>query len=204
MRRILVVEGQYVRAGDPLVEVGDSSRVKVEVPTERSAATKGSQVTVKIESVEVQGVIEAILPLNPAFDPLRDLFESITSAVVVFDNADGRLFAGQTVYVPLIPRNPVVQVASSSILNTADGARKVQVLRGAVVRDLTVTLMGPVGIDRLYVAGPFSVNDEVIYETSHQLPDGFQLRPLTGTAATTTPAAGGTTPARPANTGAAF
>lgn len=202
VRRILVVEGQYVRAGDPLVEVGDSSRVKVEIPVERSAATKGSPFGVKIEAADVQGSIDAVLPLNPAFDPLRDLFESITSIVVLFDNADNKLFAGQTVYVPLIPRNPVVQVASSSVLNGADGSRKVQVLRGAVVRDLTVTLMGPVGVDRLYVAGPFSVNDEVIYETSHQLPDGFQLQPLTGAAA----AAKGPAQAqpRPANTGANF
>lgn len=202
VRRILVVEGQYVRAGDPLVEVGDSSRVKVEIPVERSAAAKGSPFGVKIEAAEMQGTIDAVLPLNPAFDPLRDLFESITSIVVHFDNADNKLFAGQTVYVPLIPRNPVVQVASSSVLNGADGTRKVQVLRGAVVRDLTVTLMGPVGVDRLYVAGPFSVNDEVIYETSHQLPDGFQLQPLTGAAA------GAKGPAqaqpRPANAGANF
>lgn len=196
VRRIYVVEGEFVRAGQPLVEIGDSSRLSVEIPVERHAVTKGNPLTVKIEAAEVQGTVDAILPLNAAFDPLRDLFESIASASVSFDNADGKLFAGQTVYVPLVPRNPIVQVASSAVLNGSDGTRRIQVLRQSVVRDLPVSLMGPVGVDRLYVSGPFTAQDEVIFQTSHQLPDGFQLQPFTGTAASpTAPQPGGNRPA---------
>lgn len=202
VRRILVVEGQYVRAGDPLALVGDSSKMKVEIPVERAGLEKGGKRTIKIEANEVEGTVDSIVPLSPGFDALRDLFESITSAVVIFDNADGKLFAGQTVYVPLVPRQPVVQVASSAVLNAADGGRRVQILRQGVVRDIGITLMGPVGVNRLYVAGPFAANDEVIYESSHQLPDGFQLAPLSSVL--TTPAAQpgtrpGPRPEQPAN-----
>ncbi|MBI1348549.1 HlyD family efflux transporter periplasmic adaptor subunit [bacterium] len=190
VRKILVVEGQYVRAGDPLALIGDSSKMKIEIPVERAGLEKGSKRLVKIEANEMEGTVEAIVPLNPGFDPLRDLFESITSAVVVFDNTDGRLFAGQTVYVPIIPRQPIVQVASSAVLNAADGGRRVQVLRQGVVRDIGITLMGPVGVDRLYVSGAFAPNDEIIFQTSHQLPDGFQLEPIASAIAKP-----GTTPA---------
>lgn len=209
LQRLFVVEGQFVRAGEPLAEIGDANRVKVEVPIERNSVNKGSPLKLKIEATEVQGTVDAIQPLNSAFDPLRDLFESISSAIVVFDNAGGKLFPGQTVYVPLIPRHPVAQVMSSSVLNASDGSRRVQVLRRAVVRDVPVTLMGPVGTDRLYVSGPFADSDEVIYQTSHQLPDGFQLQPVTSTAEKPSGAGGGaaqpagtTPPQRPS--GAAF
>lgn len=178
VRRILVVEGQFVRAGDPLVLIGDSSKLSVEIPVERAGLEKGSKRPIKIEASEVEGTVDSIVPLKSEFDALRDLFESITSAVVIFDNPDGKLFAGQTVYVPLVPRQPVAQVASSAVLNAADGGRRVQVLRQGVVRDISITLMGPVGVNRLYVTGPFAANDEVIFESSHQLPDGFQLAPL--------------------------
>ncbi len=201
--RILVVPGEFVTAGQPLATIADSGRMKVEVPVERNLVKKGDPLTLKIEAAEVPGSVEGIMPLSSSFDPLRDLFESIASAVVVFDNANGKLFAGQTVYVPLIPRNPVVQVPSSAVLNGSDGTRRVQVLRGSVVRDLTITLMGPVGVDRLYVTGAFADKDEVIFQTSHQLPDGFQLQPLTAANAggNTKPATPAGQPNRPAGAG---
>ncbi len=202
VRRIFVVEGQFVRAGEPLAEIGDAGKLKVEIPVERNTVTKGNPLSVKIETREVQGTVESVQPLRAEFDPLRDLFESITSAVVVFDNADGKLFPGQTAYVPLIPRNPVVQVASASVLNGSDGSRRVQVLRRGIVRDIPVTVMGPVGIERLYVSGPFAEADEVIYQSSHQLPDGFQLQPLAN-AATPAPGNQPATP-RPAPGNTAF
>jgi len=61
-----------------------------------------------------------------------------------------------------------------------NGQRKVQVLRELVVRDLPVTLMGSVGVERVFVSGPFADGDEVIYESSHLLADGFPLKPGSG------------------------
>lgn len=192
--RVLVAEGQYVRAGDPLVVIGDSSKMKVEIPVERNQVEKDKPHAIKVESAEVQGKVEAVLPLLPKFDALRDLFESVASAVVVLENPDGKFKPGQTVYVPLIPRHSVVEVPSGAVGNLSDGGRKVQVLRQWGVRDLPVVLMGAIGGNRLFVSGAFADGDEVIYEASHQLPDGFQLKPAGGaTAATGTGATGGTT-----------
>lgn len=197
--KIFVAEGEFVRAGDPLATVGDFTRLKVEIPAERSQVEKDKPFTLKIEQSEVEGKVDAVLPLNDKFDPLRDLFESIASASVIVDNNANRLKPGQTVYVPLIPRYPVVEVPSSAIANLPDGTRKVQILRQWMVRDIPVTLMGPVGSNRLYVSGAFAEGDEVIYETSHTLPDGFVLRsaaaPATGNAANTTGTGAGATPA---------
>lgn len=192
--KIFVAEGEFVRAGDPLAMVGDFTKLKVEIPAERNQVEKDRPFTLKVEQAEVEGKVEAVLPLNDKFDPLRDLFESIASATIIVDNGSNRLKPGQTVYVPLIPRYPVVEVPSSAIGNMADGGRKVQILRQWMVRDIPVTLMGPIGSNRLYVSGAFADGDEVIYETSHTLPDGFVLRssaaPATGTTANN---AGGTT-----------
>lgn len=191
--RVWVTEGQYVRAGDPLVVVGDTSKMKVEIPVERSLIEKDRPHAIKVESVEVMGVVDAILPLAPRFDPLRDLFDSVASAIVLVDNPDGKFKPGQTVYVPLMPRHPIVELPSGAVGNLSDGGRKVQVLRQWIVRDLPVTVMGSVGSSRVFVSGPFAESDEVIYETSHQLPDGYQLKPAGaagGGTGTTTPAVG--------------
>jgi multidrug efflux pump subunit AcrA (membrane-fusion protein) len=187
LQRILVSEGQFVRAGDPVAIVVDSSKMRVEVPVERSAAVQGKSYPLKVESAEVEGKVEAVLPLSDRFKALRDLFDSIASATVVVDNPDGQYKAGQTVHVPIIPRQPIAEIRSSAISNLPDGQRKVQVVRHMVVRDIPVLVMGSVGVGRLYVSGAFADGDEVIYESSHQLSDAFQLRPA----------------AAPANTGAA-
>ncbi len=188
--KIFVSEGQFVRAGDPLAIVADYTKLKVEIPAERAQLEKDKPFTLKVEQAEVEGKVDAILPLNNKFDPLRDLFESVASAVVVVDNGSNRLKPGQTVYVPLIPRNPVVEIPSGAIANLPDGSRRVQILRQWMVRDIPVVVMGPIGSSRLYVSGAFADGDEVIYETSHTLPDGFVLRSAAASGATTN--AGGT------------
>ena len=198
LQRLLVSEGQFVRSGDPLAIVVDTTKMKVEVPVERSAAVPGKTMTVKVESAEVDARIDAVVPLDARFGAVRDVFESIASALLLIDNADGKFKAGQTVYVPLIPRQPVAEVPVSAVGNLPDGQRKVQVVRHMVVRDIPVVLMGSVGLNRLFVSGVFAEGDEVIYESSHQLGDAFQLKPA-ASAATAAAGAGTTNP--PANTG---
>lgn len=175
--RLLVDEGQFVKAGDAVALVGDTTLLKVEIPAERSAVEQAASLTLKIEGQDVEAKIQSVLPLDPKFDPLRELFDSITSAVLVVDNSKRRYQPGQSVYVPLIPRHPVAEVPNSAVLNDALGGRKVQVLREQAVRDVSVVLMGSVGADRLYVSGPFSSGDEVIIEKSLQLSDGFPVKP---------------------------
>lgn len=177
VQRLLVTEGQFVRAGDPLAIVVDNSKLRVEVPAERSTANPGKTLPLKIESSEVEAKIDTVLPLDARFGALRDVFDSVASAVLIVDNADGKFKPGQSAYVPLIPRQPVAEVPSSAIGNVADGQRKVQVVRHGVVRDIPILLMGSVGVNRVFVSGAFAEGDEVIYELSHQLGDGFQLKP---------------------------
>lgn len=184
VQRILVTEGQFVRAGDPIAVVADNSKMKAEIPVERSLAEVGKPFSLKIESSEVDGKIDAVLPLPTKFDILRELFDSIASVVVLVDNADGKIKVGQTVYPPLMPRQPVVEVPVAAVGNMADGHRKVQVLRQSVVRDISVSLLGQVGTTRVFVSGPFAEGDEVIFESTHQLNDGFQLKTAAGTATT--------------------
>lgn len=188
VQRVMVAEGQFVRAGDPVAVVADPSKMKVEIPVDRASAELGKMFSFKIEANEVEGKIDQVLPLPPRFDGLRDLFDSIAAVVAVVDNSEGKFKVGQTVYVPLIPRQPVAEVPNSSIGNLSDGHRKVQVVRQFMVRDIPVGILGQVGSSRVFVSGPFAEGDEVIYDTSHQLGDGFQLKPSAGN---TTAASGG-------------
>jgi len=136
--------------------------MKVEIPVSREEVQVDQPLKVLVDSAEVDAKIEAILPLAPRFDALRDLFDSIASATVVMDNPGGKLQPGQSVHVPMIPRQPIVQVASSAIGNLPDGQRKVQVVRDATVRDLPVQLLAGQGPARTFVSGPFLEGDDVI------------------------------------------
>lgn len=191
--RVLVTEGQFVRVGEPLMQVGDLARMKTEIPVSRSEVQVDQTLKINVDSAEVDAKVESILPLAPRFDPLRDLFDSIASAVVVVENPGAKLQPGQSVFVPMIPRQPIVSVASTAIGNLPDGQRKVQVVRAATVRDVPVQLLGGQGPSRTLVSGPFLEGDEIIYEASHLLADGFQLKPAA--AAATAGAAPGKTPA---------
>lgn len=176
VQRLLVTEGQFVKAGDPLAIVVDNSKLRVEVPVERATAAPGKPMPLKIESTEVEAKVDTVLPLDARFGALRDVFDSVASAILIVDNSDGKFKPGQSAYVPMIPRQPVTEVPSSAVGNLSDGLRKVQVVRHGVVRDIPVLVMGGVGINRVFVSGAFAEGDEVIYELSHQLGDGFQLK----------------------------
>jgi multidrug efflux pump subunit AcrA (membrane-fusion protein) len=199
--RLIASEGQFVRAGDPVAIVGDTAQMQVEIPVERSQIAGAKTFAIKVESEETEARVESVLPLNPKFDALRELFDSLTSAVLVLDNPQRQYQPGQTVIVPLIPRHPVVEVANGAIANRSDGGRKVQVLRDSIVRDIPITLMGSVGADRSFVSGPFAAGDEVIYETSHLLADGFPVRPGTGMKKPSDDAGAKKPAAKPAQTG---
>lgn len=175
VERVLVNVGQFVRAGDPLVILSDTSKMRVEIPIERSVDTS-KPMTIKVETQQVTVPIDAVVPLAPKFDPLRDLFESVTSAILVIDNADGKFKVGQTVYAPLIPRAPIVEVPTVAVTNHLEGQRKVQVLRNQMVRDIPIQLMAPVGSSRSFVSGSFADGDELIVESSVSLSDGFVIK----------------------------
>jgi multidrug efflux pump subunit AcrA (membrane-fusion protein) len=174
--RVEVAEGQIVRMGDPLVTVGDTASLTVEMPVDRNATRAGQSVEIKVEDRSIPATVEAILPLAPRFEPLRDLVPSAASAIVLLPNIDGRLRPGQTVFSPLIPREVVADVPNSCIANTADGNHRVQVLRDNVVRDVPIATLAAVGPDRSFISGAFDPTDEVIESASRELADGAVVR----------------------------
>ena len=189
--RVNVAPGQFVRVGDPLLSVGDTSRMKVEVPVDRQSSTAGKTIELRIEDKTIQAKVGKVLPLSDRFEPLRALANSLGSAIIVIDNRDGRFHAKQAVYTPLIPRHPIAEVSTRCVQNQTSGQRKVQVVRGGVVRDVAVQLLGQVGVGRIYVSGTLSAADEIIVRASQQLPDGTRIRPSTATRTASRPAGPG-------------
>jgi biotin carboxyl carrier protein len=173
---VSVSEGQVVRMGDPIVVLGDTSALKVEVPVDRAATQVGQNLSIKVEDQVASAKVEALLPLSPRFEPLRDLLPSAALASVILQNSGGSLKAGQTVYSPLIPRDPIADVPNNCIGNTGDGSHRVQVLRDNTVRDVAIATLAPVGVDRSFVSGPFRAGDEVIESSSQELADGTVVR----------------------------
>lgn len=178
--RILVVPGQVVRAGDPLVQVGNTKQLKVEIPVDRKDVATNKNVQIKVEDQTVQAKLRDLLPLAAKFEPIRNLVDSAASAVIVIDNEKGAFSAGQTVYASLIPRHPVCEIPNSAVANTADGGRRVQVVRDDVVRDIPVQILGSVGSDRSFVSGTFAERDELVASASKELADGTRIRLTTG------------------------
>ena len=172
---VSVSDGQLVRLGDPLLVLGDTSALTVEVPVDRAATQVGQNLTIKVEDQTATAKVEALLPLSARFEPLRDLLPSAALASVVIKNS-GTLKAGQTVYSPLVPRDSIADVPNSCIGNVGDGSHKVQVLRDNTVRDVVIATLAPVGVERSFVAGPFRDGDEVIESSSQELADGTVVR----------------------------
>ena len=184
-----VVAGQPVRPGDPLATLADASELVAYVPVDRSpgepapdaapgappppAPEVGDALPISVEGADARATITALLPLSERFEPVRDLVASPATARVTLPG--DRYRDGQTVYVPVLPRDPVAEVPAEALIPAADGGRLVQVVRENVVRDLPVRLLGRVGEGRAFLSGPFAAGDEVILSTSRELPDGTVL-----------------------------
>jgi multidrug efflux pump subunit AcrA (membrane-fusion protein) len=181
--KIHVVDGEFVTAGQPLVTIIDSTQLRAEVPIDAKAISVGNSVPLKVEDESVNGTVLAIIPLSDRFEPLRDLFLSVASGIVIVDNGGGKLRAGQTVYSSLIPRVPVAEAPSAALSNTGDGSRKVQVIRDGFVRDVKVELLGQVGDDHVFVSGRFGPTDELVLKSSEPLLDGARVVAQNQTAA---------------------
>lgn len=193
--KLHVAEGEYVRAGQPLATVIDGSQLVAELPVDRRAQKVGDNVAVKIEDQPAQMKLTAILPLSPEMDKIRELFLAVGTGRATIDNASGKFQAGQTVYSPLIPRFPVVEVSTATLANGDDGSRKVQVVRDGIVRDIKVQTLGQIGDDRIFISGDFGPKDELIVKSSIPLVDGNRLTPRGGVAGGTVARSPGTTPA---------
>ncbi len=160
--KVEIVPGQFVRAGQRLMTLVDASSMLVEVPVDRSQVKVGGDFELSIEKTPVKSKVQVILPPEQSFEPLRSLIHNLAMAVVQVDNSKGEFFAGQTVFTKVIPQHPFGHIPTAALQNNSDGNRKVQVLRQGVVRDIPVQELTQMGPDRLFVAGAFSPDDEVI------------------------------------------
>ena len=199
---ILVAEGQFVHAGQPLAVVTDPETLTVSLPIDGKTQKAGDSIEIKIEDANVTANIESVLPLLSQFDPLRDLFVSPATGRIVLDNKGGKLRAGQTVHSPMIPRLPVAEIPTSAVANAEQGGRKVQVIREGFVRDIPVQLLGPVGTDHVFVSGRFGASDELVSKSSEILVDGARVT-ARDTKASGKPA-NASQPAQPASGGSSF
>ena len=181
---IHVVPGQFVRAGDPLVRLADLRKLTVQLPVDRTAVKTGASLEIKVEDQTVTGQVTSIQPLLPRFEPLRELFVSVATAIVTIDNSTGKFSEGQTVYSDLIPRAPVTEVPTLAVGNNVEGSRRVQVIREGFVRDVPVTLMGQAGHDYVFVTGRFGPSDELVVKSSKDLRDGMRVLPAAPAAGT--------------------
>jgi len=173
---IHVAPGQYVNAGDPLVTVADMTQLKVELPVDRTGISVGQSLPLIVSDKKTTASVNQLLPLPTKLDPLRELVNTVASAVAVIENSKQEFFAGETVHSPLVPYNPLVEISTAAVSNVAGGDRKVQVVRDSVVRDVIIQPLGQAAENRVLVSGEFTIGDELIVSSSAELPDGTQIR----------------------------
>lgn len=174
--KVHIQAGQIVKVGDPLVTLADLSKLKIEIPVDRENVKEGEAFKLKVENQTVDTKVDKVQPADPKFERVRDLANSLATAVILLDNPQHKWNVGQAVFAPLIPRNPVTEVATSAVGTSDQGHRRVQVVRQGIVRDIEVNLLGQIGADRIHVSGPFVDGDVVILHSSRELADGTQLR----------------------------
>jgi len=172
IHKIDVVPGQFVRAGERLFTLVDASILAIDVPIDRSKVKVGGDIEISIEKSPVKAKVQAVLPAEPSFEPLRTLINNLATAVVYVDNPKGEYFVGQSVFSKAIPQQTFGHVPTLALQNTPEGVRKVQVLRQGIVRDVPIQELTQMGPERLYVSGAFSAEDEVIISTTQPLKDG--------------------------------
>jgi hypothetical protein len=191
-----VVVGQIVQPGQPLVTIGDVSQLKVEIPVSRTDAAPGKTIELRIDDQNVKATIDRLRPLNERFNELRNLLPTAATAVVVIENSNGQFQRGQSVFAPTLPRQPIAEVANSTLTAAESGIRTLQVVRDETVRDIPVGVLCSIGDDRCFVTGAFREGDELILSLSKPLADGTRVRSVTVPAADSAPG----TPKRPEST----
>lgn len=180
--RCQVVPGQFVRAGEVLATIAETTSLQVVIPVSRSAAGLGTELRVQVEGKEVLGKLQALLPLPAEQEVLRELAAPLASGVLTIPNTQGTLEPGERVLSPFLPTSPVATIPSRAIRRTSDQATTglVQVVRNDYVTDLPVRILGPSGPERAQVSASFRPNDQLILEAQPPLIAGTLVRMNSG------------------------
>jgi multidrug efflux pump subunit AcrA (membrane-fusion protein) len=182
-----VAEGQFVLKGTTILELADLSSLKAFQPIDRRHVSAGSSLSVQIEEKEVEGKVQAIVPLPDEYLVLRELVTPLAGAWVILSNPKGELEPGLRVRTGTIPTTPLAVIPKRSIKQdsqrSAEGAI-VQVIRNEfdnnapaqIVTNLPVQVLGEVGPDRIQVTGRFRPTDSLVVATSSPLLAGTLVK----------------------------
>ncbi|MDH3583672.1 MAG: efflux RND transporter periplasmic adaptor subunit [Phycisphaerae bacterium] len=181
--------GQWLAAGDPVVELVEISRVKVrlDVPQGMIDAVAGDEpITLHIDALRTDRTTK-LFSIVPDADPQSRTFD----VLLKLDNADGRLKPGMSVsaQVPTGTRVAALTVPRDAVRTTPVG-HTVFANRGGRAVAVPVTVRYGVG-DRFVVAdGGLREGEQVVVEGNERLFSGQPLKviPATPPAAASRPA----------------
>jgi hypothetical protein len=166
--------GQFVTKGTTVAELADVSELNVLVPVNRTAVAVGGNLELDVEGKAATGKVLSLLPLPEGYAVLRELATPWAGAWVSINNNSGALESGQRVRNPYVPAAPIATLPTRAVHGSGSSA-KAQVIRGGVVEDIPVGVLGVVGPERTQVSGAFRPYDAVIVEAKPELVAGTSV-----------------------------
>ncbi len=128
---VFVCAGQFVLKGTPIVELADTTSLRVVLPVDRRGVSIGSTLTVRVEEQEVPCKVQALLPLPESFAVLRELATPFAAASVVVPNPKGELEPGLRARPTGVPTTAIAAVPRRAIRHDEIRAPPVQWCRSS-------------------------------------------------------------------------
>ena len=176
---LFVCAGQFVLKGSPILELADTTSLRVVLPVDRRGVSVGSTLTVAVEEQEVPCKVQALLPLPESFFVLRELATPFAAASVVVPNPKGELEPGLRARPSGVPTTAIAAVPRRAIrpdeIRGAAGSM-VQVIRNEYVTNVPVHVLGSLGNDRIQISGLLRETDALIIGSSVPLMPGTLVR----------------------------
>jgi biotin carboxyl carrier protein len=176
---VFVCAGQFVVKGTPILELADTTSLRVVLPVDRRGIAVGSKLTVVVEEQEVACKVQAILPLPESFSVLRELATPFAAASVLIPNPKGELEPGLRARPSGVPTTAITAVPRRAIRPDelrGPSASMVQVIRNEYVTNVPVQVLGSLGNDRIQVSGLLRETDALIIGSSVPLAPGTLVR----------------------------
>ncbi len=176
---VSVCGGQFVVKGTPLLELADTTSLRVVLPVDRRGVSVGSNLTVAVEDQEVACKVQALLPLPESFAVLRELATPFSAASVLIPNPKGQLEPGLRARPTGVPTTAITAVPRRAVrpdeIRGAAGSM-VQVIRNEYVTNVPIQVLGGLGNDRIQISGLLRETDVLIIGSSVPLAPGTLVR----------------------------
>ncbi len=176
---VYVCAGQFVLKGTPILELADTTSLRVVLPVDRRGVSVGSKLTVSVEDQEVACKVQALLPLPESFAVLRELATPFAAASVLIPNPKGELEPGLRARPSGVPTTAITAVPRRAIRPDeirGPNASMLQVIRNEYVTNVPVQVLGSLGNDRIQVAGLLRETDALIIGSTVPLMPGTLVR----------------------------